>query len=347
MAVDLHPDIVKAINHFATTPLGKKYGRFAKQRYGVSGKKLMAKTVAGEFGGRSTRTGRGVVSSAGARGPAQFIPSTRAGYIEQYGVDPWKNDRSALKGMAIHHMGTGVEGYNPGMPTYKDYILGQKINPEDIQALRTGASQRNRQPSGGPGSLKVTKTTQPGVSFAKERKAARLGLLLGGDINMQSLLAYKQETSALKDVPAQTTTDVSVKRPKVGAKVPGKGVKIFDGVKVPQGYKGKKGGIYEVFYDPEGKYWDSGGIREGGIGGHSDHVHVSADRGYIVKIGKLAQKMGLNVGEHARFGGTPSGGHTSGSFHYRNMGIDVSGNPATMKRFARIMLHEATHGHGR
>jgi hypothetical protein len=129
--------------------------------------------------------------------------------------------------------------------------------------------------------------------------------------------------------------------------VPGKGYKIYDGIKVPQGYKGKKGGIYEVFYDPEGKYWDSGGVQAGQIGGHSDHVHVSADRGYIVKVGHLAESLGLHVGEQRRFGGTPTGGHTSGSYHYKDMGIDVSGDPTAMRKFARIMMAEAQRGHGR
>lgn len=348
MAVDLHPDIVRAINNFASTPMGRKYGRFAKKRYGVSGKKLMAKTVAGEFGGRSTKSGRGIVSSAGARGPAQFIPSTRAGYIQQYGVDPWKDDASAIKGMAIHHMGTGVEGYNPGMPTYKDYILGQKINPDDIRALRTGSGAGGgggRRSGGRPGQLSVRETVTPGVSYEAERQDLRRSLLLQkGGPTMAALLQYAQEKNALQDVPEKRETNIRV-RP--GTRGRSRGGKLKPRNGVPQGYKGKKGGIYEVFYDPAGEYWDSGGIRKGAIGGHSDHVHVSADRGYIVKIGKFAQRLGLHVGEQRRFGGTPTGGHTSGSYHYRDMGIDVSGDPKKMAEFARIMRNEARRGHGR
>src|SRR5688572_26477475 len=115
--VDLHPDVVRAIRKLSESKLGRKYDKFDRRRYGLSGPTLAGKTVAGEFGGRSTATGQGVVSSAGARGPAQFIPSTREAYIKQYGVDPWAGDKQAIKGMMLHHLSTGVEGYNPGMPT--------------------------------------------------------------------------------------------------------------------------------------------------------------------------------------------------------------------------------------
>src|SRR3712207_4199100 len=101
--IDLHPDVVRAITRVSKSPLGRKYDRFARKRYGVRGSVLAGKTVAGEFGGRSTRTGRGVVSSAGARGPAQFIPSTRDTYRRQYGIDPWRSDREAIIGMMRHH----------------------------------------------------------------------------------------------------------------------------------------------------------------------------------------------------------------------------------------------------
>ena len=35
------------------------------------------------------------------------------------------------------------------------------------------------------------------------------------------------------------------------------------------------GAFGEVFYDPLGRYWDDGRVVSGGIGGHSDHVHIS------------------------------------------------------------------------
>jgi hypothetical protein len=37
----------------------------------------------------------------------------------------------------------------------------------------------------------------------------------------------------------------------------------------------RSGLFAEVFYDPLGYYWDNGRLNRGGIGGHSDHVHIS------------------------------------------------------------------------
>jgi len=216
VAIDLHPDIVAAINDFASTKLGHKFGRYARRTYHISGKKLLAKQTAGEFGGRSTKTGRGVVSSAGARGPGQFIPSTRAAFMQKYGIDPWRSDREAIKGMALHDLSTGVAGYNPGMSSYTGYVLGQKINPADIQALRTGGTGGGtRVQAGRPGSTKVglPEYTIPGQSFEPERRAARRELLLGGKIDLNRLLAYKEQVNGLQDVDPRTVHgDLQVQR---------------------------------------------------------------------------------------------------------------------------------------
>jgi hypothetical protein len=214
MAVDLHPDIVRAINRFADTKLGRRYGRYAKKNYGVGGKRLAAKTVAGEFGGRSTRSGKGVVSSAGARGPAQFIPSTRDAYVAKYGRkdDPWASDLGAIKSMARHHLSTGVAGYNPGMPSYTDYILGQKVNPADMAALRTGrGGGRTRRPGGV--SVELEKIRTPGVDRSGERRDLRRQLLLGGKLTQDRLLEYSRGKRELADTPASVRTgDIRVKR---------------------------------------------------------------------------------------------------------------------------------------
>lgn len=96
-----------------------------------------------------------------------------------------------------------------------------------------------------------------------------------------------------------------------------------------------KGKIFEVFYDPAGEYYDSGKLVKGAIGGHSDHVHVSAGKKYVVMLGKYAQRMGLHVGENSHFGGVAPV-HTNGSFHYKDEAIDVSGDPKLMAKFAKL-----------
>lgn len=220
MAVDLHPDVVRAIRQISQSKVGRRYDRMARRKYGIAGWRLAAKQTAGEFGGRSTRTGRGVVSSAGARGPGQFIATTRQYMIQKYGIDPWRSDTEAIKALELYDLERkGIAGYNPGMPTYTNYVLGQHLNRSDRRALR-GAG------GGGPevgGSFKLRgpahtdvglqKYTVPGQSFAPDRQAARRALLLGGDWSMDKLLAYKSQINSLSDVPArQVTGDLVVNR---------------------------------------------------------------------------------------------------------------------------------------
>lgn len=92
--------------------------------------------------------------------------------------------------------------------------------------------------------------------------------------------------------------------------------------------------VYELFYDPQGG-WKFGG-RIPAIGGHGSHVHVAADRKRVVYIGRKARSMGLSVGENKAFSGsTPTGGHATNSYHYKDEAIDVSGSTAQMAAFAR------------
>lgn len=333
MATDLHPDIVEAIREFSHTKLGRRYDRFTRRKYGLPGWKVQAKTVAGEFGGRSTRSGRGVVSSAGARGPAQFIPSTRQDFINQYGLDPWRSDAEAVKGMALHHLKRGgIAGYNPGMPTYEDYILDQRLNRQDRRALRGGSKPLTLH---GPQRTDVTLGTKviPGQSFAADRESARRQLLLGGDFSMDKLLAYKQSINSMQDVPDRTVPgDIQVKHrrgPKVEIRTGAPGSRVK-----------QNGKVHEVFYDPAGRYYDEGNVVKGAIGGHGTHVHVSADPALADALGRLAQGMGLHVSENETFDHVDPV-HTKGSYHYKDMAIDVSGDPAKMRKFYRIAMQEA------
>lgn len=110
-------------------------------------------------------------------------------------------------------------------------------------------------------------------------------------------------------------------------------------------YKPVKGTLAEAFYDPIGQ-WDQGKFSTKGIGGHSDHVHLSVtDPQAMLSAIKKAQAMGLRVGENPYVGGVDPV-HVKGSYHYRNFpgqyggrqlgeGIDVSGDPAKMAGFFR------------
>lgn len=97
---------------------------------------------------------------------------------------------------------------------------------------------------------------------------------------------------------------------------------------------GKASDVFELFYDPQGGWKFGASI--GSIGDHTDHVHVAADNGRIVYIGRHAQKMGLSVGENKHFSGsTPTSGHATNSYHYKDQAIDVSGSVSQMAAFAR------------
>jgi hypothetical protein len=104
-------------------------------------------------------------------------------------------------------------------------------------------------------------------------------------------------------------------------------------------------------------YWQgAGGINvkhgkvqpQGFVSGHKDHVHAAADPADILRLAKLAQSMGLHVGENVAFGGVAPV-HVKNSNHYAtgivngrkvSRAIDVSGDPAKMRAFAHRVARE-------
>lgn len=104
--------------------------------------------------------------------------------------------------------------------------------------------------------------------------------------------------------------------------------------------KGRPGQIKELFYDPSNYAFKNGAALGANIGGHSDHVHVAAEKRRVEYLGKVAQRMGLHVGEQDKFGGRPSGGHAPNSWHYSGQAIDVSGDPRRMAAFAKFVKRQ-------
>jgi len=101
------------------------------------------------------------------------------------------------------------------------------------------------------------------------------------------------------------------------------------------GRKGTPGVIRELFYDPLGG-WDEG-TKIPAIGGHSDHVHVTArSHGAAVSLAKTAQRFGLTVRELEPFDKVDPV-HTKGSFHYSGKALDASGSPEKMRRFTNYV----------
>lgn len=188
---------------------------------------------------------------------------------------------------------------------------------------------------GSPGSLgggrrgtpaKTVTKTVPGV----DRSALRTQLIAqfvsqGGADNPNALMGLASALPNAKDTPAR----------KVVKTIPGKPgrppVGSSDG---PRGAK-TKGPLFELFWQGQGGInVDNGNpVPQGFVSGHTDHVHVAAKPGDVVRLGKLAQRMGLHVGENPHFGGV-NPVHVNGSFHYKNEAIDVSGDPVLMRKFA-------------
>ena len=129
-------------------------------KYGVAnGATLLLKIASGE-----SNFNMAAVSSAGARGATQFIPSTRASFLEKYGVDPWKSPDAAMHATGIFMHTAGLAGYNPGGGQgYIDYILGQPVSlshpltrrpsGRSSRAAPSGSSSSSSGPSGFAGDL--------------------------------------------------------------------------------------------------------------------------------------------------------------------------------------------------
>jgi hypothetical protein len=92
----------------------------------LSGAALLLKLASGESSFNSS------ANSGKAQGRTQFTPASRRVAIQKYGVDPLSSIDAAYHAAALHLRGKingskGLEGYNPGDPSYTSYILGQKV----------------------------------------------------------------------------------------------------------------------------------------------------------------------------------------------------------------------------
>lgn len=159
-------------------------------KYGLTGAQLLAKLLKGESGFRLN-----AVSSAGARGPAQFIPSTRQAFISRYGVDPWKSPADAVHAAALFMRDQGLAKYNPGGGRgYIDYILGQQVT------LGSGAGATAE----GLGDLLDPSQVIPGIGAAglitdqlrgEAVKALLYVLLVGGGATLATYGLYRMTAS--------------------------------------------------------------------------------------------------------------------------------------------------------
>lgn len=285
-------------------------------------------------------------SPAGARGIAQFMPAT----AKAYGVD--LNDGKvmddllgAAKYLKANLKQTGgdyraaLSIYNSGKPDkYKPGGYPETI--AYVKKIMDGAKTEDvtGAPSPSPPSVDpatpATKTEEPTLfSVIDKYRAATapvnpdptnlLGMNGGFDSQesanqIQALV--KRLTKAQEPVPTPTATP-SNPSPNAGG--------------LPNGRVGG-GPLLELFWQGQGGINAKNGklVPQGFVSGHKDHVHVASGPITTVRLGKLAQDMGLNVGENKKFGGVAPV-HTTNSNHYRNRAIDVSGDPDKMRKYAQ------------
>lgn len=185
-------------------------------QYNISGAALLAKLIEGESGDNPD-----AVSPAGARGRAQFMPGSRETVLQRYGVDPWSRDpEQAVHAAALHLRGLvngskGLEGYNPGMPTYPQYILGQKVGNvahygTARQSTPRAASRADGRATSATGTTTTTTTTIPGVdNSALRRQLVGQFLQQGGVANSGAVLSLAAQYGQATDTPASTKTTTS------------------------------------------------------------------------------------------------------------------------------------------
>lgn len=84
----------------------------------MSGAEYLAKIIQHESGWNADAYN----DTAGATGMGQFIPSTRQGMIDQYGVDPWASGNDAIHAAALYlsEGGGGLFNYNSAYPNSGD-----------------------------------------------------------------------------------------------------------------------------------------------------------------------------------------------------------------------------------
>lgn len=267
-------------------------------------------------------------SPAGAQGIAQIMPATARGW----GVNP-DNPRAALDAAAKN-----MKRYVDQFGSYDKALRAYNAGPGNVERSR-GFSETNnyvrtilggRSPSTSSsrrgGRSSSTTTTTPGV----DNRVARAQLIQSFLSDKHSdPLDFAVQAKALRDVaPTRTTT---THRGRVGAR-------DEDPIHGSE--------IKELFWQGPGGIDLKNGKRvpQGFVSGHRDHVHVAAGPKTVVEFGKLAQRMGLHVGENSHFGGRPTSGHAPNSYHYRDQAIDVSSQDvAKMRKFAhRVARYQRT-----
>jgi hypothetical protein len=302
-------------------------------------------------------------SGAGAQGIAQFMPGTAPGYgVNLHDGRVTDDLEGAAKYIAANLKRTGgnyheaLSIYNSGRPdAYKDpgFASGQTFNY--VKTILGGAGHEKTSTGSGnaPQAASSRSVTSSKTVGAVDNSAARGALIRSFLDNgnptvtagtgaqgfetrdpLQFALGVKQ----LQDDPGTKVTTTKTVKGKTSSYTPPKG----------QGMSPLK----ELFWQGKNGIDAKNGVKvpQGFVSGHTDHVHVAAGPKTVIQLGKLAQSLGLHVGENPYFTGKdPAPGvHTGTSNHYKiklvggkkvGEAIDVSGDPKAMAHYAAVVAH--------
>jgi hypothetical protein len=281
-------------------------------------------------------------SSAGAQDIAQFMPGTAPSYGVTLGDNRIKDDlRGQARMMAKLIKQTGsiedaLRGYNAG-PGAIEASKGYAETNHYVDVVTRNAKKYKtaNQPSGGTFTKAGSKSRYGAPSFQTtpgvDNSGVRQGLMqqyLSDRGRPDALLSLGLSLRDAQDTPATTSLVPGQRSTNPGRSAGG-------------GTRGKRVDVNELFYDPLGWYLDEGKQQSGGIGGHGDHLHASANsESGAVRIGKWAERMGLTVREQSHFDPVDPV-HTDGSFHYSDRAVDVSGDPKKLRKLARKVRRRA------
>lgn len=326
----------------------REEARKAARRHGVNPDVFVALV------NQESRFNKNARSPAGARGFTQLMPATARGL----GVNPdnpiqnldggaryLKEQLDSFggnykKALAAYNAGPGAVKKYGGVPpfaetqNYVKTILGGK-NP-----IASGSRQAS---SGGGGTITTPGFSMPSTSRTVNDPAAEARVIAANFLAQRNpnnlllrlgILNPNEATTRTVRSPGISIPTSTIKLPTNGA---GHG---FGGAAT---VKGGHSGLFELIHNTgngpgfavkNGQKVNGSQFYSQVWEGHKNHVHVAAGPNTVVKLGKLAQEMGLSVGENPHFG-TVHRVHAPDSYHYKNEAIDVSGDPKKMNRYAR------------
>lgn len=300
------------------------YRALARQKakkYGLD-PELFARQIGAESGFNPR-----AVSPAGARGIAQIMPATARGW----GVNP--DDPDAALDAAAKNMAKYVQQYG----NWRDALTAYNAGPGAVgkplyRETRAYISKilGGTNPTASKSHAPAREPAAPAeTGGGVDKNAALVDSLLArkakfGDGKLGSGLlqdAQQRIASGAYGTPAQAK-----QRAPQGSSRP-----------APRAEKASGSGeLLELFWQGPGgiNAKDGKRVAQGFVSGHTEHVHVAASTpAAVVALGRIAQSMGLHVGEQPAFGKV-NRVHVANSNHYSNRAIDVSGDPAKMRAFA-------------